>query len=115
MLRPETILVADDDRTIRRNLVRLLEAEGFATLSAADGDEALAVIRDEGPDAVLLDLKMPGRDGLKVLETLGPALAELPVIVLTAFGGSAPPSRRCAGAPMTTSPSRSTSTRSCSP
>ena len=89
MTQPETILVADDDRTIRRNLVRLLEAEGFRTLAAADGDEALGLIRAENPDAVLLDLKMPGRDGLEVLGALGPALAELPVIVLTAFGGSA--------------------------
>ncbi len=89
MTNPETILVADDDRTIRRNLVRLLEAEGFRTLAAADGDAALASIRAEDPDAVLLDLKMPGRDGLEVLAELGPVLAELPVIVLTAFGGSA--------------------------
>jgi two-component system response regulator AtoC len=88
MPNPETILVADDDRTIRRNLVRLLEAEGFRTLAAASGDEALALIHAEDPDAVLLDLKMPGRDGLDVLGTLGPALAELPVVVLTAFGGS---------------------------
>jgi two-component system response regulator AtoC len=89
MTKPETILVADDDRTIRRNLVRLLEAEGFRTLTAADGDAALALIRAEDPDAVLLDLKMPGSDGLAVLNELGPALAELPVLVLTAFGGSA--------------------------
>ncbi len=41
------------------------------------------------PDAVLLDLKMPGRDGLDVLGELGPRLADLPVIVVTAFGGSA--------------------------
>jgi two-component system response regulator AtoC len=84
-----TVLVADDDRTIRRNLVRLLEAEGYQALEAADGEEALARIRSEGPDAVLLDLKMPRRDGLEVLGELGPALADLPVIVVTAFGGSA--------------------------
>ncbi len=84
-----TVLVADDDRTIRRNLVRLLRTEGYRPLEAADGDEALARIRDEAPDAVLLDLKMPGRDGLEVLGALGPALADLPVIVVTAFGGSA--------------------------
>jgi two-component system, NtrC family, response regulator AtoC len=87
---PETILVADDDRTIRRNLVRLLESEGFRAVEAADGDEALAKVRDEAPAAVLLDLKMPARDGLAVLAELGPALSELPVIVVTAFGGSAP-------------------------
>jgi two-component system response regulator AtoC len=84
-----TVLVADDDRTIRRNLVGLLRSEGYATLEAADGDSALALINANHPDAVLLDLKMPGRDGLNVLAALGPALAELPVIVVTAFGGSA--------------------------
>jgi two-component system response regulator AtoC len=83
-----TVLVADDDRTIRRNLVRLLQAEGYQTLEAADGEEALARIRSQAPDAVLLDLKMPRRDGLELLEELGPTLAELPVIVVTAFGGS---------------------------
>jgi two-component system response regulator AtoC len=86
---PDTVLVADDDRTIRRNLVRLLESEGYLTLEAADGDEALASIRTKGPDAVLLDLKMPGRDGLSLLAELGPALADMPVIVITAYGGSA--------------------------
>ena len=62
-----TVLVADDDRTIRRNLVGLLQSEGYLTLEAADGDEALASIKANDPDAVLLDLKMPGRDGLEVL------------------------------------------------
>ncbi|MFO0958813.1 MAG: sigma-54 dependent transcriptional regulator [Isosphaeraceae bacterium] len=82
------ILVADDDRTIRKNLVRLLQAEGYATLEAADGGAALDAIRSGDPDAVLLDLKMPVRDGLDVLAELGPSLAELPVVVITAFGGS---------------------------
>lgn len=83
------ILVADDDRTIRRNLVRLLQAEGYRTLEASNGDEALVAIRKDSPTAVLLDLKMPGRDGIEVLRELGPTLADLPVIVITAFGGSA--------------------------
>jgi two-component system, NtrC family, response regulator AtoC len=84
-----TVVVVDDDRTIRRNLVRLLESEGYRALEAADGNEALACIRAANPDAVLLDLKMPGRGGLEVLGELGPALADLPVIVVTALGGSA--------------------------
>ena len=84
-----TVLVADDDSTIRRNLVRLLQSEGYQTIEAADGDEALAGVRAKNPDAVLLDLKMPGRDGLKVLAELQPLLADLPVIVVTALGGSA--------------------------
>ena len=89
MSEPALILVADDDRTIRRNLVRLLQSEGYRTAEAADGLEALASIRTDPPTAVLLDLKMPGRDGLDVLRELGPALSDLPVIVVTAFGGSA--------------------------
>jgi two-component system response regulator AtoC len=88
MKSPARVLVADDDRTIRRNLVLLLEAEGYRTLEAADGDAALTHIRTEAPDAVLLDLKMPGRNGLEVLRELGSALSDLPVIVVTALGGS---------------------------
>jgi two-component system response regulator AtoC len=85
---PARVLVADDDRTIRRNLVLLLQAEGYRTLEAADGDAALTHIRTDAPDAVLLDLKMPGRNGLEVLRELGSALSDLPVIVVTALGGS---------------------------
>ena len=87
---PATVLVADDDPTIRRNLVLLLVSAGYRTLEAVNGDEALSRIGFDTPDAVLLDLKMPGRDGLQVLADLGPTLADLPVIVITAFGGSAP-------------------------
>ena len=89
MNQPVKILVADDDRTIRRNLMLFLRAEGFETLEATDGLQALAHIASHAPDAVLLDLKMPGRDGMEVLAELGPArLADLPVIVVTALGGS---------------------------
>ncbi len=89
MNNPVKVLVADDDRTIRRNLVLLLKSEGYETIEASDGREALAAIASHAPDAVLLDLKMPGRDGMEVLADLGPRLAELPVIVITALGGSA--------------------------
>ena len=84
-----TILVAEDDRAIRFTLACYLRAEGYRVLEAADGREALDRIRKETPDAVLLDLKMPERDGLSILAELGPALVELPVIVVTAYGGSA--------------------------
>ena len=89
MINPSKVLVTDDDRTIRRNLVLLLRSEGYEAIEAADGNEALALIKSDAPDAVLLDLKMPGRGGLEVLAELGPALVDLPVIVVTALGGSA--------------------------
>jgi two-component system response regulator AtoC len=84
-----TILVAEDDRAIRFSLVCFLQAEGFHVLEADDGESALKVIHAQKPDGVLLDLKMPGRSGLEVLADLGPRLADLPVIVVTAYGGSA--------------------------
>ena len=83
------VLVADDDRSIRRNLIKLLESEEYETDEAATGAEALAIVRERQPDAVLLDLKMPDRDGLEFLADLGPILEDLPVIVLTGTGGSA--------------------------
>jgi two-component system response regulator AtoC len=84
-----TILIAEDDRAIRFSLACSLKADGYRVIEAGDGDEALAWIGREQPDAVLLDLKMPGRDGLAVLAALGADLADLPVIVITAYGGSA--------------------------
>ena len=83
-----TILIAEDDRAIRFSLASSLKADGYQVIEVGDGNEALARIAREHPDAVLLDLKMPGRDGLAVLAELGPSLAELPVIVITAYGGS---------------------------
>jgi two-component system response regulator AtoC len=84
-----TILVAEDDRAIRFSLTCSLKADGYRVIEAGDGNEALVLIEREQPDAVLLDLKMPGRDGLAVLAELGPTVADLPVIVVTAYGGSA--------------------------
>ncbi len=84
-----TVLIAEDDRAIRFSLACSLRASGYRVVEVGDGDEALVRVGRDGPDAVLLDLKMPGRDGLAVLAALGPALAELPVIVITAYGGSA--------------------------
>jgi two-component system response regulator AtoC len=84
----ETILVVDDDRTIRRNLVKFLEAEGFRRIEACDGEEAIARVQSESPSAMLLDLRMPRIDGLEVLARLGPEFTKLPVIVVTAYGGA---------------------------
>jgi two-component system response regulator AtoC len=94
MTRPQTdarpvIVVADDDRSIRFGLVCFLEAEGYRAVEAADGAEALRAIESQDAAAVLLDLKMPNVDGLAVLTELGPRLSDLPVIVVTAYGGSA--------------------------
>ena len=89
MTEPTTVLVADDDRTIRRNLVLLLRSEGYRSLEAADGDEALAQIAPKHPTRCCSTSRCPVATAWTCSKELGPALADLPVIVVTAFGGSA--------------------------
>lgn len=80
-----TILVVDDDPDIRRILQDRLEALGHRVLSAGGGDEALQVIAAQAPDLMLLDLQLPGIDGMQVLHRLRDG-TEPAVIVITAFG-----------------------------
>ena len=83
-----TILVADDDPVIRGNLRLLLESEGYRAVEARDGTEAAKALEDSSIALVLLDLKMPGCNGLDVLRDHQDRLEETPVIVITALGGS---------------------------
>jgi two-component system, chemotaxis family, protein-glutamate methylesterase/glutaminase len=81
------IVVADDSRLMRRMLSDALGRQGFDVVAtAADGDEALSACREHRPDALTLDLAMPGMDGLGVLRALRDGRAEpLPVVVVSAF------------------------------
>jgi CheY-like chemotaxis protein/phosphoribosyl 1,2-cyclic phosphodiesterase len=87
---PALILVADDDRDLNDVIRELLEAEGFRVLTAADGEEALALARRHHPDLILLDWMMPRRNGLETCRALrdesDPRLRDVPVILLTARG-----------------------------
>jgi DNA-binding response OmpR family regulator len=80
------ILVADDDLDILDLVCLTLERAGHATLRAADGDEALWLAREGRPDACVLDVVMPGRSGIEVLESLrgDEETADIPVLLLTA-------------------------------
>ncbi len=79
------ILVIDDDPLNRRLLTATLEHQGHQTSSAGDGTTALAMLAEDPPDVVLLDLVMPGMDGIEVLERIkaDDALRHLPVIVIS--------------------------------
>jgi DNA-binding response OmpR family regulator len=81
----ETVLVVDDDATTRDVIVRYLEREGFRALEAEDGGRARAVIEDADPNLVILDLMLPGVDGLSIIRWLRTS-GSLPVIMLTALG-----------------------------
>jgi two-component system response regulator MprA len=79
------ILVVDDERAVRESLRRALELEGYAVDLASDGEEALARMRREPlPDAVVLDILMPGADGLEVCRRLRADAVTVPVLMLTA-------------------------------
>jgi two-component system, OmpR family, response regulator MprA len=78
------ILVVDDDVSLRTALERVLGASGFEVAVAEDGDEALALLRKRQFDAVVLDVVMPGRDGIGVCESLRRAGSQLPILMLTA-------------------------------
>ena len=78
------ILVVDDDAPIRRMLDRTLSAEGYAVATAADGGEALAAVERSTPDLVVLDVGLPGVDGLSVSRRLRAKGLAVPVLLLTA-------------------------------
>jgi two-component system response regulator MprA len=78
------ILVVDDDAPIRRMLDRTLSAEGYAVETATDGGEALAAVERSTPDLVVLDVGLPGVDGLSVSRRLRAKGLAVPVLLLTA-------------------------------
>ncbi|HSX80223.1 MAG TPA: response regulator, partial [Candidatus Saccharimonadia bacterium] len=82
-----TILIVDDEIQNRKLLEVLLRPEGYVTLSAANGEEALALIARRAPDLILLDVMMPGMDGYQVASLLkaNPVTANIPIIMVTAL------------------------------
>ena len=82
-VRAQRVLVVDDEAKIREIVRRYLEHEGYEVAEAADGDTALRVARELHPDLVVLDVMMPGTDGIEVLRTLR-GESDVPVILLTA-------------------------------
>ena len=83
---PTTVLVVDDEAPIRLLCRVNLEAEGMRVLEAADGIEGVEIARSELPDAILLDVMMPGMDGWQVAESLvdDEATNHIPLVFLTA-------------------------------
>jgi DNA-binding response OmpR family regulator len=82
---PSRILVVDDDATVSEVVARYLQREGFVVETVADGRTALDRALSEPPDLVVLDLMLPGIDGLEICRRLR-ALAPVPIVILTARG-----------------------------
>jgi DNA-binding response OmpR family regulator len=94
MAKAQTIIIIDDEATIREVVRKYLEREGFAVLEAETGTQALALLREQKADLVLLDIMLPGLDGFDITRSLREAEAysplslngDIPIIMLTSRG-----------------------------
>ena len=82
----EKILVVDDQFGIRILLNEVLQKEGYDTYQAANGLQALEILNDHVPDLVLLDMKIPGMDGIEILKRMKVLQPDIKVIIMTAYG-----------------------------
>ena len=78
------ILIVDDEKLVRWALARKCAECGYQSVEAADGEEALSVLQNESPDAILLDVHLPGQSGIEVLEKLKQSGETRTVIMMTA-------------------------------
>jgi two-component system KDP operon response regulator KdpE len=83
----DTVLIVDDERSIRVSLRTILTNLGFTIVEASRGEEALALVRTAHFDAVLLDINMPGIGGIEVCRTMRKTSPQLPILMLTVQGG----------------------------
>jgi nitrogen regulation protein NR(I) len=81
-----TILIIDDDDQLRRSFQKLLTEEGYATESAASGEDGIQRVGKRLPDLVILDMRLPGKNGLETFQAIHAMDPKLPVIIMTAFG-----------------------------
>jgi DNA-binding response OmpR family regulator len=82
----ETILVVEDDRSLREGLAMNFQLRGFRVLTAADGESGARLAFDERPDLIVLDLMLPGLDGFEILDQLREKEIDVPVLILSARG-----------------------------
>ena len=83
-----TVLLVDDEDTFRQAIARQLTLRGYRVLDVDNGRDAIKVVRHENPEVVVLDLKMPGMDGLQTLREIKKIRAEVQVVMLTGFGST---------------------------
>ncbi|MBI1865152.1 MAG: sigma-54-dependent Fis family transcriptional regulator, partial [Nitrospirae bacterium] len=81
------VLVVDDEHLIRWSLEQHLEKNGYEVITTSNGREAVQIVQDALPEAVLLDIQMPGMDGIEVLRAIREIDPDVPVVMITAHGG----------------------------
>jgi two-component system C4-dicarboxylate transport response regulator DctD len=78
-----SVLVVDDELGMRETVAEILQGAGFEVTTASSGEDALSRLRQDEFDVVLMDIRMPGRDGISVLQEIGPPPP--PVVMMTAY------------------------------
>jgi len=84
-----TVLVIDDEKNIRRSLKLILEGQGYSTRTAATAGEALNILNEDTIDVIVLDIKLPDKDGLELLEHLRRDLPKVPILIISGHGSIA--------------------------
>jgi len=79
------ILVVDDEDIVLESCRRVLEADGYEVLLAASADQALQMIRDEPPDLLLVDVKMPEHDGVYLIREVRKERPDIPIVLMTGY------------------------------
>lgn len=82
----QKVLIVDDQNGIRILLMEVFSSEGYETFQAANGKIALEIVKTHCPDLVLLDMKIPGMDGLEILKHIKQMNPDIKVIMMTAYG-----------------------------
>ncbi|MGG0825084.1 response regulator [Paenibacillus turicensis] len=85
-MKDKKVLIVDDQNGIRILLMEVFNSEGYTTMQAPNGKVALEIVRNEAPDLVLLDMKIPGMDGLEILKHIKEINPDIKVIMMTAYG-----------------------------
>jgi two-component system response regulator (stage 0 sporulation protein F) len=85
-LEKKKVLIVDDQNGIRILLMEVFSSEGYDTFQASNGKLALEIVKRDAPDLVLLDMKIPGMDGLEILKHVKTINRDIKVIMMTAYG-----------------------------
>lgn len=81
-----SVLIVDDDSQLRQSFEKLLSEEGYAVRTAPSGEDGLEAVRQKAPDLVVMDVRLPGMNGLETFGAIRGIEPKLPVIIMTAYG-----------------------------
>lgn len=79
------VLVVDDEADFRKLMTFWLESKGYGVIAAENGERAIDLVKEQGPDIMFVDLRMPGMDGVETIKRIRQFDTELPIIIISAY------------------------------